>query len=615
MARPPSFTLTRTGDTTDLLDVNLILQGTALPGVDYTAPAGVGVNNTLTVSFDAGSDTASVSLPTLSDSVIDPYDSIWAILQPGSGYTIAPVVDRAVAIITAENVVAVPDEKYAQQHFGNSELSSGSGEYRYGKGFAALRSDGSVQAWGENATNNAPQGDGFVQIHSSTGSFSALHKDETITSWGNYYQDNPPPTDSGYKKVFSNLRAFAALKGDGSITAWSDPDKGGSNAPVDSGYLNIYSTMYAFCALKGDGSISSWGSSEYGGSGGPFDDGYTQIASTRGAFAALKDDGTIFAWGDSASGGINPPTGAGYVKIFSNAFAFAAVKEDGSISTWGHAGKGGDEAPSDAGYVQIFSTNGSFAALKPNGSISMWGEYYQESPAPTDSGYVQLFASADGYTAMKADGSIRNFGDTNAAAPSDNGYITVVGGGGPFAAMKPDGTIVTWGNAGGVGDAPPGTGYSQIFANSGAWTAMRNDGSLYSWGNSQFGGGSAPSGNDFVAINNPLTDDRLLFPPSINAVDDVSLHVDSQNTEVLLTGINGPGSGPHDLLVTATSSDASILAAVPVSSGGTNSSRIVTITPEPGMTGTVEVTVTVVDGGLDDDCNHRGRQHLNHDDL
>jgi hypothetical protein len=81
---PTVFEFTRTGDTAALLDANVILQGTAQPNVDYTAPADLGLHNTFTVTFDAGSDTTSVSLPTLSDSVIDPYDSVIAILQPGN---------------------------------------------------------------------------------------------------------------------------------------------------------------------------------------------------------------------------------------------------------------------------------------------------------------------------------------------------------------------------------------------------------------------------------------------------------------------------------------------------------------------------------------------------
>ena len=152
--------------------MNLVLQGTAKPGVDYTVPAGVGVNNTLTVSFAAGSDTATLSLPALSDSVIDSYDSILAVLRSGDGYAIRPGGDRAAAVITAENVAVELDHN-----------------------FAAFR---------------------------NYSSFSVLKKDGSIHSWG-YYDDSSGssvPIDNGYVQLFSNASAQAAMKADGSIATW-----------------------------------------------------------------------------------------------------------------------------------------------------------------------------------------------------------------------------------------------------------------------------------------------------------------------------------------------------------------------------------------------------------
>ena len=117
-----------------------MLQGTAKAGSDYTAPANLGANNTLTVTFAAGSATATLSLPTLADNVVDPYDNIVAILQPGNGYSITPGSDRAEVIIQAEGVTAVPNRR--------SYWSKNSGEYINTYAFAALKADGSVVTWG-----------------------------------------------------------------------------------------------------------------------------------------------------------------------------------------------------------------------------------------------------------------------------------------------------------------------------------------------------------------------------------------------------------------------------------------------------------------------------------
>ena len=136
------FTLTRTGDLTGELSVNMILQGTAIADVDYTAPAGLGANNTLAVTFAHGIGTATVNLPTLSDSVVDPYNSIIAILQPG-GYDVQTGGDRATAYITAEGVTIYP-EANTYNAFHNVRYAGGNAEHHNDYAFAALRSDGSI---------------------------------------------------------------------------------------------------------------------------------------------------------------------------------------------------------------------------------------------------------------------------------------------------------------------------------------------------------------------------------------------------------------------------------------------------------------------------------------
>ncbi|MFM6628743.1 MAG: Calx-beta domain-containing protein, partial [Microcystis panniformis] len=77
------FTLTRTGDLSSALTVNYTLAGTATPGVDYT---GTTPN---TVTFAALSPTATITLPTIDDSVVDPSETIITKITAPTGYTIS----------------------------------------------------------------------------------------------------------------------------------------------------------------------------------------------------------------------------------------------------------------------------------------------------------------------------------------------------------------------------------------------------------------------------------------------------------------------------------------------------------------------------------------------
>jgi len=108
------FTLTRTGDLSSALIVNYTLGGTATPGVDYT---GTTPN---TVTFAALSPTATITLPTIDDSVVDPSETIITKITAPVGYTIsgpdtatATIVDNDGGgggnIFSNPNPITIPD--------------------------------------------------------------------------------------------------------------------------------------------------------------------------------------------------------------------------------------------------------------------------------------------------------------------------------------------------------------------------------------------------------------------------------------------------------------------------------------------------------------------------
>ncbi|BAF99921.1 Calx-beta domain-containing protein [Microcystis aeruginosa] len=77
------YTFTRTGVTTNALTVNYTLGGTATLNTDYTR---TGTNNTVT--FAAGSDTATVTIDPTADTNVEDDETVTLNLAPGTGYTI-----------------------------------------------------------------------------------------------------------------------------------------------------------------------------------------------------------------------------------------------------------------------------------------------------------------------------------------------------------------------------------------------------------------------------------------------------------------------------------------------------------------------------------------------
>jgi Ca2+-binding RTX toxin-like protein/alpha-tubulin suppressor-like RCC1 family protein len=522
----------------------------------------------------------------------------------------------------------------------------------------------SMAAWGQDSHggNSAPTDSGYTQVFSNFHAFAALKSDGTIIAWGvSFWGGSGAPTDSGYTQIFATDTAFAGLKSDGSITAWGQYEAGGGYAPTDSGYTQVFSASRCFAALKSDGSITAWGHIDYGGSGAPTDSGYTQIFSTGLAFAALKSDGSITAWGDSDEGGSGAPTDSGYTQIFSNLHVFAALQSDGSITAWGNSGEGGSGAPTDSGYTQIFSTVNALAALKSDGSITAWGHIdYGGSGAPTDSGYTHIFSTGAAFAALKSDGSITAWGNSDrggSGAPTDSGYTQIFSTSSAFAALKSDGSITAWGKSyeGGSPGIPTDSGYTQIFSNAKAFAALKSDGSITAWGTAYWGGppgvptdsgytqlfsntrafvalkpevipgatettytlAEADSGlvitvtasyTDGEGTAESVTSDALgvTRAPTLDAISDLTIDEDAAEQTVSFTGITAGAEETQPLRVSAASSSTGLIPNPTVTYTSANLTGSIAFTPVSDQSGTTTITVTVEDGGLDNDLNTAG---------
>ncbi len=94
------YTFTRTGVTTDALTVNYTVGGTATFDTDYTQTGAASFTATTgTVTFAAGSDTATVTIDPTADTNVEDDETVTLNLAPGTGYAIG-TTDAVVGIIT-----------------------------------------------------------------------------------------------------------------------------------------------------------------------------------------------------------------------------------------------------------------------------------------------------------------------------------------------------------------------------------------------------------------------------------------------------------------------------------------------------------------------------------
>lgn len=188
---------------------------------------------------------------------------------------------------------------------GDGDWAAVAAGYRFS---LALKTDGSLWAWGENTNGNVGNGetcppDPFLACHptvpvrigtaadwaSVTASWylsGALRADGTVWTWGNHYAEAPVvPTpvsaDSDWAAASAGSRHFLALKTDGTIWAWGDNGFG------------AFGTGRA-----GDPAVIEWVASPVPG---PRGSDWAGIGAGNGISLGMKADGTLWAWGANPS--------------------------------------------------------------------------------------------------------------------------------------------------------------------------------------------------------------------------------------------------------------------------------------------------------------------------
>lgn len=292
-----------------------------------------------------------------------------------------------------------------------------------GQHVVAVKSDGTVMAWGYNEYGQL--GDGTTVPRHSPVAVPGL---------------------TGVVAVSAGSSHSVALKTDGTVVAWGDNSTGqlgdgtqiGHLSPVVvsglTGVVAVKAGVGNTAVLKSDGTVWTWGASPNGQLGGvsgtqvvnnswPFrlnpgivpglagvaalsvGGGSSTLAGHYGVqtTVVLKTDGTLMAWGQNQGGQLGNGTATMNSSFMSNPVPVAvhglsgvvalsdglslamALKSDGTVWVWGPYGKGfGDgvvtprltpvAVPGLAGVVSVSASLTHALALKADGTVMAWGD-------------------------------------------------------------------------------------------------------------------------------------------------------------------------------------------------------------------------------------------------
>ncbi len=298
----------------------------------------------------------------------------------------------------------------------------------------ALRSDGSVEAWGSNGSGESdvpvlPVGVSFVEVSAGggwAGSFSVARlSDGSAVAWGanTYGQLNVPALSPGqsYVEIAAGLAHVLARRSDGTIVAWGNNTSGECDVPVPPagvGYVEV----------------AAAGSTYFDGQpffGGTYLYGYSIARRTDGAVVFF---GSPAIWSLPFIRVYSPPAGVSYVQISAGPQGWSGLRSDGQIGpgTWPALAPG-------LSYVEAHSS----AALVSDGSIVEVGA------AP---GSVPALAPGTSYVGLSGGGEVTWIDCGQFGGPCTPYFISTA----HYVARRSDGTVVAWGDNGAGQCATPG---------------------------------------------------------------------------------------------------------------------------------------------------------------
>lgn len=342
----------------------------------------------------------------------------------------------------------------------------------------ALKSDGTVWAWGNNLDGQLGNG--------------------TTTS-----RSNPIQVTNSDGTLFSNVKTIAtggyhslALKCDGTVWAWGD------NLDGQLGNGTSTSSSYPIQVKNSDG---TWLSN------------VTAIAAGGFHTLALKNDGTLWAWGYNEDGELGNGTnlnsnypiqvknfnGASFINVIAIAagkYHTLALKSDNTVWAWGYNEDGelGNGTTSNSRFpTQAKNSDGTFftnvsallagyyhsMALKKDGTLWTWGynEYGQLGNGTTyRSKYPIQVKNSDGTSFINA--TIISAGGYHSLTLKNNGTLWAWGDN--FDGQLGNGTTTDYSKPIQVKNSD-GTSFSNVFAVTGGIyhsLAIKTNGTLWAWG-------------------------------------------------------------------------------------------------------------------------------------
>jgi alpha-tubulin suppressor-like RCC1 family protein len=193
---------------------------------------------------------------------------------------------------------------------------------------------GPVAAWGRNLNNECLPPPGLTNVFAVAGSQQgigasfALRTDGTIIAWGAGAGTNIPASANNVVSIATSPTGNTALRSDGRVVSWN-----GISAPALTNILALAAGNNFGYALRADGTLTNWGGIPTPGFASSLNQ-LTAIACGYNNAVALRSDGKVFVSGITAV--TNVPGSVTNVIAVAAGYTYAmALRADGKVIAWG----------------------------------------------------------------------------------------------------------------------------------------------------------------------------------------------------------------------------------------------------------------------------------------
>lgn len=441
----------------------------------------------------------------------------------------------------------------------------------------ALRSDGTLVAWGNNDSGQCDvpvAAEPFVDIAAGNGHGLALTESGIVYEWGAPW-GTPLDDPTGFTAIATLGDHSLGLKEDGSIVAWGFAWFGAEIVPEpNEDWVAIAASFDQSFGVKSDGSVFLWGNvtmewptpitdvksiklnftnalvlrndgSIVPVGSFPYEEdlipepniGFRDVDLGLAHARGIRADGTMISWGSGTFWATDPPApNSGFLSVAAIDTHYVALREDGTVSVWGRNsdGQSGPQPPVPDP-VEVSCNDFHGVVLDRSGTISTWGEL-PPAPEPNED-FIKIATSHNGAAGLKSTGEIviwkRPFGYS--VTPLNSGdYVDVAAGYEHYLGLRSNGSI----DVTGYDRRPvpePNTGFTAIAAGNDVSMGLKEDGSIVVWG----------GGNPVASVNPP--------EPNPGYVDMAAgwgwaVVLKDDGTIVAWGGWTTPTEGNHDLV-------------------------------------------------------------------